>query len=119
MQNSLIRWWSKDICVDSLPNHVVLGGVSCLSVQRYKVMLKYSMFKNIKVKSETVPEIWNMSDFKVCGWFYRVQCDIKVLLQHESFTRIVSKVCSARCLAGWQVLLEIMAVQKVFKAEVV
>ncbi|KAF3569301.1 hypothetical protein DY000_02018167 [Brassica cretica] len=49
----------------------------------------------------------------------QVQCDIKVLLQHEGFTRIVSKVCSAKCLAGWQVLLEIMAVQKVFKAEVV
>ncbi|KAF2547947.1 hypothetical protein F2Q70_00021026 [Brassica cretica] len=95
-KNSLIRWWSKDICVDSLPNHVVLGGVSCLSVHRYKVMLKCSLFKNIKVKSKTVPEIWSMSDFKVCGWFYRVQCDIKVLLQHEGFTRIVSKVCSAR-----------------------
>ncbi|KAF2536364.1 hypothetical protein F2Q68_00022211 [Brassica cretica] len=94
------------------------GGVSCLSVQRYKVMLKYSLFKNIKVKSKTVPEIWNMSDLKVCGWFQWVQCDIKVLLQHEGFTRIVSKVCSARCLDGWQVLLEIMAVQKVFKAEV-
>ncbi|KAF3596172.1 hypothetical protein DY000_02021070 [Brassica cretica] len=39
----------------------------------------------------------------------KVQCDIKVLLQHEGFTRIVSKVCSAKCLAGWQVLLEIMA----------
>ncbi|KAF2542384.1 hypothetical protein F2Q68_00032278 [Brassica cretica] len=47
-QNSLIRWWSKDICVDSLPNHVVLGGVSCLSVQRHKVILKCNLFKNIK-----------------------------------------------------------------------
>ncbi|KAF2618861.1 hypothetical protein F2Q68_00038685 [Brassica cretica] len=47
-QNSLIRWWSKDICVDSLPNHVVLGGVSCLSVRRYKVMLKFNLVKNIK-----------------------------------------------------------------------
>ncbi|KAF3542027.1 hypothetical protein F2Q69_00024678 [Brassica cretica] len=59
-QNSLIRWWNKDICVDSLPNHVVLGGVS----------------------------------FKDCSRD----------MEHE----IVSKVCSARCLAGWQVLLEIM-----------
>ncbi|WZZ59808.1 hypothetical protein YC2023_059915 [Brassica napus] len=59
-------WWSKDICVDSLPNDVVLGGMSCLSVQRYKVMLKCSMFKNIKVKSKTVPEIWSVSDFKDC-----------------------------------------------------
>ncbi|KAF3515865.1 hypothetical protein DY000_02063479 [Brassica cretica] len=45
-----IRWWSKDTCVDSLPNHVVLGGVSCLSVQRYKEMLKCNLIKNIKVK---------------------------------------------------------------------
>ncbi|WZZ79110.1 hypothetical protein YC2023_099682 [Brassica napus] len=28
--NRLIRWWSKDICVESLPNHVVLGGVTYL-----------------------------------------------------------------------------------------
>uniref|UniRef100_A0A0D2ZQC7 Uncharacterized protein n=1 Tax=Brassica oleracea var. oleracea TaxID=109376 RepID=A0A0D2ZQC7_BRAOL len=47
-----------------LNTHRWPGGVSCLSVQRYKVMLKCSLFKNIKVKSKTVPEIWSMSDFK-------------------------------------------------------
>ncbi|KAF3563962.1 hypothetical protein DY000_02012247 [Brassica cretica] len=66
LQNSLIRWWSKVISVDSLPNHMVLGGVSCLSVQRHKVMLKCNMFKNIKDKSKSVSEIWSMSDFKGC-----------------------------------------------------
>lgn len=33
-------------------------------MQRYKVMLKCSLFKNIKGKSKTVSEIWSMSDFK-------------------------------------------------------
>ena len=74
LHNSLIRWWSKDICVDSLPNHVVLGGVSCLSVQRHKVMLKCNLFKNIKGKSKTVLEIWSMSDFKSLQLIQRELC---------------------------------------------
>ncbi|KAF3488139.1 hypothetical protein F2Q69_00053124 [Brassica cretica] len=79
-RNSLIIWWSKDICVDSLPNHVVLGGLSYLSVQRYKVMLKNSLFKNIKVKSKTVPEIWSMSDFKAKEEI-TLQKDVQVSVQ--------------------------------------
>ncbi|WZZ53054.1 hypothetical protein YC2023_053161 [Brassica napus] len=76
-------WWSKDICVDSLPNHTVLGGVSCLSVQRYKVMLKCNLVKNIKRKSKTVSEIWSMSDFKAYACFKEIMKRLQALLKVE------------------------------------
>ncbi|KAF3589514.1 hypothetical protein F2Q69_00027925 [Brassica cretica] len=56
------------------------GGVSCLSVHQYKVMLKCSLFKNIKVKSKTVPEIWSMSDFKAKEEI-NLQKDVQVSVQ--------------------------------------
>ncbi|KAF3485627.1 hypothetical protein F2Q69_00055754 [Brassica cretica] len=73
--NSLIRWWSKDICVDSLPNHVVFGGVSCLSVQRHKVMLKCNLFKNIKgcVESLSSSDDWMAGHVQSSSGTKRVQ----------------------------------------------
>ncbi|KAF3537755.1 hypothetical protein F2Q69_00019250 [Brassica cretica] len=64
---SCIQWYEAQFIQLAVGSKSVSGGgVSCLSVQRYKVMLKCNLFKNIKVKSKIVPEIWSMSDFKDC-----------------------------------------------------
>ncbi|KAF3582986.1 hypothetical protein DY000_02033153 [Brassica cretica] len=94
MQEGLIRWWSKDICVDSLPNHTVLGGVSCLTVQRYKVMLKCNLVKNIKgcVESLSSSDGWmaghvqsNSGTKGVQGWSKDVQVSVQALEHVRDF----------------------------------
>ncbi|KAF2550619.1 hypothetical protein F2Q68_00034995 [Brassica cretica] len=66
---------TSNMCVDSLPNHVVLGGVSCLSVQWHKVMLKCNLFKNIKgcVESLSSSDDWMAGHVQSSSGTKRVQ----------------------------------------------
>ncbi|KAF3592137.1 hypothetical protein DY000_02025245 [Brassica cretica] len=90
---SWIRWYEAQFIQLAVGSKSVSGGgVSCLSVQRHKVMLKCNLFKNIKGKSKTVSEIWSMSDFKV---LQLIQGELCGHVQSSSGTKRVQ---------GWSVL---------------